>query len=336
MAMSKLKQIERLEKVEKPKKENTKTFKINFNPSVESYKEVLKIKNLSIGYDKPLFNITLNVLKKDKLGIIGLNGIGKSTLIKTLIGELKPLSGKFVFGDLVNIGYFSQKLDNLNQNNTIYEEISNSFPNMSSNEIRSLLGSFLISGDDVNKKISVLSGGEKVRVSMCKILNKKPNVLIMDEPTNHLDILSKEQIQNLLKDYTGTIIMVSHDRYLIKNVCNRILELKSDGNFNLYNYGYQEYLEKRELLDEPKTVENQKPMSVKKTITNSSSNSINSIEKEISKIEKEIQNLNNELLKEEVYMNALESKKITEKLNILNEKYEEKLLEWEELSIKKV
>lgn len=336
MAMSKLKQIERLEKVEKPKKENTKTFKINFNPKVESYKEVLKIKNLSIGYDKPLFNITLNVLKKDKIGIIGLNGIGKSTLIKTLIGELKPLSGKFVFGDLVNIGYFSQKLDNLNPNNTIYEEISNSFPNMSSNEIRSLLGSFLISGDDVNKKISVLSGGEKVRVSMCKILNKKPNVLIMDEPTNHLDILSKEQIQNLLKEYTGTIIMVSHDRYLIKNVCNRILELKSDGNFNLYNYGYQEYLEKRELLDEPKTDEKQKTMSVKKTITNPSSNSINSIEKEISKIEKEIQNLNNELLKEEVYMNALESKKITEKLNILNEKYEEKLLEWEELSIKKV
>jgi len=215
-AMSKLRQIERMVLIDKPQKESTKSFKINFDPDFESYREVLKLKNLSIGYERPLATISLKLERGDKLGIIGENGSGKSTLLKTLIGELKPLSGKFTFGEKTTIAYFSQQLDNLNPNNTIYDEIDKAFPSLSPQEIRTLLGCFEFTGEEVFKQIKELSGGEKVRVSLCKILYTKPNVLILDEPTNHLDIISKNTIKNMLNSYKGTIIMVSHDRYLIK------------------------------------------------------------------------------------------------------------------------
>lgn len=244
MAMSKLKQIERMAIIDKPQKENLKTFKINFNPELESYKDVLKVKNLSIGYDKELSNLTFNVERGDKLGIIGSNGIGKSTLLKTLMGQVNQLSGKYVFGNRVNIAYFSQQLENLNLENTIYDEIDKEFPSLTPNELRTLLGTFEFTGDDVFKTIKDLSGGEKVRVSLCKILYHKPNVLILDEPTNHLDIISKNTIEQMLKSYQGTIIMVSHDRYLIKNVCNKLLVFNQNTT-DFYKFGYQEYLEKR-------------------------------------------------------------------------------------------
>ena len=332
MAMSKLKQIERMVKIDKPQKENNRTFKSNFSPNQESYRDVLKVKNLFIGYDKELSRVTFNVERKDKLGIIGENGIGKSTLLKTIMGFISPLGGKYTFGDKVNIGYFSQQLDNIDPSKTIYEEIDNAFPSMSPTEIRSLLGAFDFHGDEVFKNISSLSGGEKVRVSLCKILNSRPNVLILDEPTNHLDIINKNTIEKMLKEYNGTIIMVSHDRYLIKNVCTKLLVFNKD-EVVLYNYGYDEYLEKRKVVKESEIIKKENKVS-KKEVNINLIKEINKIEKVINNKEKELAKLNKELLKEEVYMDISKAKAIQEKIKIITKEIEIKTKEWETLADK--
>ena len=332
MAMSKLKQIERMKLIDKPDKANTKSFKINFSPEMNSYRDVLRVKNLSIGYDRELCKLSFDVERGDKLGIIGENGIGKSTFLKTIMGEVFSLGGKFIFGDRVNIGYFSQALDNLNYDNSIYEEIDKEFPRLTPNEIRTLLGTFEFSGDDVFKKIRDLSGGEKVRVSLCKILNKKPNVLILDEPTNHLDIISKDTIEKMLTSYKGTIIMVSHDRYLIKNVCNKLLVMEQ-GIGTLYNYGYQEYLDKTKINNVKKDFKvEKKKISNKKVDTFDVNKEIKKVEKEIFELEERLSNLNNELLKEEVYMDINKANLIKLEIDIVNKDIEKKTLEWDEIT----
>ena len=333
MAMSKLKQIEKMVKIDKPNKSNTKTFKINLKTEENSYRDVLKVKNLSIGYDKELCKLSFNLERQDKLGIIGENGIGKSTLIKTLTGLLPPLSGKYIYGDRVSIGYFSQNFENLDNNNTVYEEIDKTYPSMTPNEIRTLLGSFEFTGEDVFKKINDLSGGEKVKLSLCKILNNKPNLLILDEPTNHLDIISKDTIEKILTNYNGTIIMVSHDRYLINNVCNKLLVFENN-EAKLYNYGYKEYLEKRK-VEIPISKEEPK---IKKTkvINNSVDNTskLNKIMKEIELLDNDLKKLNNKLLEKEVYMNVVKAKEIEQEILNITNKIEEKTNEWESLANK--
>ena len=332
MAMSKLKQIERMKLIDKPDKANTKSFKINCSPEMNSYRDVLRVKNLSIGYDRELCKLSFDVERGDKLGIIGENGIGKSTFLKTIMGEVSSLGGKFIFGDRVNIGYFSQALDNLNYDNSIYEEIDKEFPRLTPNEIRTLLGTFEFSGDDVFKKIRDLSGGEKVRVSLCKILNKKPNVLILDEPTNHLDIISKDTIEKMLTSYKGTIIMVSHDRYLIKNVCNKLLVMEQ-GIGTLYNYGYQEYLDKTKINNVKKDFKvEKKKISNKKVDTFDVNKEIKRVEKDIFELEERLSNLNNELLKEEVYMDINKANLIKLEIDIVNKDIEKRTNEWDELT----
>jgi len=333
MAMSKLKQIEKMKVIEKPQKENQKTFKISFDPELESYREVLKIKNLSIGYTQELCKIDLEVNRKDKIGIIGSNGSGKSTFLKTILGEIPKLGGKFVFGKNANIAYFSQQLENLDSNKTIYEEIESSFPSLSEKEIRTLLGTFEFTKEDVFKYIKDLSGGEKVRVSLCKLLYTKPNVLILDEPTNHLDIISKSTIERLLKDYQGTVIMVSHDRYLIKNVCTRLLVFKNK-EVEIYNYGYQEYLEKRNISKEDKIVPKKNQVKESTSLTKNQYNinkEIQKVERKITTLEKKIDTLTNELYKKEVYSNQLKSSQIQKEINIVQEELDENIILWEEL-----
>ena len=333
MAMSKLKQIEKMIKIDKPNKSNTKTFKINLKTEENSYRDVLKVKNLSIGYDKELCKLSFNLERQDKLGIIGENGIGKSTLIKTLTGLIPPLSGKYIYGDRVSIGYFSQNFENLDNNNTVYEEIDKTYPSMTPNEIRTLLGSFEFTGEDVFKKINDLSGGEKVKLSLCKILNNKPNLLILDEPTNHLDIISKDTIEKILTNYNGTIIMVSHDRYLINNVCNKLLVFENN-EAKLYNYGYKEYLEKRKvdiptLKEEPKKDKNKV---INKTVDNTSK--LNKIMKEIELLDNDLKKLNNKLLEKEIYMNVVKAKEIEQEILNITNKIEDKTNEWESLANK--
>lgn len=333
MAMSKLKQIEKMIRIDKPNKSNTKTFKINLKTEENSYRDVLKVKNLSIGYDKELCKLSFNLERQDKLGIIGENGIGKSTLIKTLTGLIPPLSGKYIYGDKVSIGYFSQNFENLDNNNTVYEEIDKAYPSMTPNEIRTLLGSFEFTGEDVFKKINDLSGGEKVKLSLCKILNNKPNLLILDEPTNHLDIISKDTIEKILTNYNGTIIMVSHDRYLINNVCNKLLVFENK-EAKLYNYGYKEYLEKRK-VDIPilkEDTKNKKTKVINSSVDNTSK--LNKIMKEIELLDNDLKKFNNKLLEKEVYMNVAKAKEIEQEILNITNKIEEKTNEWESLANK--
>lgn len=331
MAMAKLKQIERMAIIEKPQRENLKSFKINFNPELESYKEVLKVKNLLIGYDKELANLTFSIERGDKLGIIGANGRGKSTLLKTLLGEISQLGGKYIFGNQANIAYFSQQLENLHPSKTIYEEIDDEFPSLTPNEIRTLLGTFEFTGEEVFKNIKDLSGGEKVRVSLCKILYHKPNVLILDEPTNHLDIISKNTIEKMLQSYQGTIIMVSHDRYLIKNICNKLLVFNKNRAY-FYKFGYEEYLSNRKDSELDEQMLEKKPKEKKEKIVNYNlTKEIQKIERKIERLEKERGLLHEELYKKEVYMDLSKSATIQKEINNLTKEIAENTEIWEEL-----
>ena len=223
MAMSKLKQIERMVKREAPNKYDLTTFKTNFIIEKQSGKDVLFAKDLEIGYDKTLQKISLNVYRGQKIGIIGENGIGKSTLLKTLVGIIPKISGEFEFGHNVQIGYFDQQMALLDSEKTVLEDFSEEFPNLTTTELRNSLAAFMFYGEDVFKKINMLSGGEKVRLQLCKILKKGPNLLILDEPTNHMDIIGKESLELLLKEYTGTIIFVSHDRFFVNKIADTLL-----------------------------------------------------------------------------------------------------------------
>lgn len=223
MAMSKLKQIVRMVKIEAPNKYDLTTFKTNFIIEKQSGKDVLFAKDLEIGYDKTLQKISLNVYRGQKIGIIGENGIGKSTLLKTLVGIIPKISGEFEFGHNVQIGYFDQQMSLLDSEKTVLEDFSEEFPNLTTTELRTSLAAFMFYGEDVFKKINMLSGGEKVRLQLCKILKKGPNLLILDEPTNHMDIIGKESLELLLKEYTGTIIFVSHDRFFVNKIADTLL-----------------------------------------------------------------------------------------------------------------
>jgi len=229
MAMSKLKQIERMVKIEAPNRYDLTTFKTNFTISKQSGKDILYAKDLKIGYDKVIGEVSFNLYRGQKLAIIGENGIGKSTLLKTLVGKINKLGGELEFGHNVDIGYFDQQIALSDSDKTVIEDFSENFPNLTTTELRNSLAAFMFYGDDVFKQIKMLSGGEKVRLTLCKILKNGPNVLILDEPTNHMDIIGKESLEMLLKEYKGTIIVVSHDRFFVNKIADCLLVLKKSG-----------------------------------------------------------------------------------------------------------
>ena len=238
---SRIKMLEKMEIIPPPEKQDNRAFKSKIKPEVESGNEVLSCVNLKIGYNgEPLACINLNLTKGERLGVIGGNGLGKSTFLNVLNNKLAPISGHFKFGYNVQIGYFEQISSKSSSSKTIYEEFSDEFPKLNDREIRSSLGAFLFSGNDVNKKMCSLSGGELVRLSLCKILERKPNVLILDEPTNHLDITSKETLENLLLSYTETIIFVSHDRYFTNKIATKLL-IFEPGEAKVFEGTYHEY-----------------------------------------------------------------------------------------------
>ena len=255
MALSKLKQIERMVKVEEPNKYDLKTFKTNFKLNKETGSFILRAEDLEIGYcENRIAKVNLELYKGQKLGIVGGYGTGKSTLLKTIMGIQNPISGKIELGHNIEIGYFDQKMAEINSNKTIYDDFSEEFPGLTVTEVRNSLAAFMFCGDEVFKEINMLSGGEKVRFALCKILKKGPNVLILDEPTNHMDIVGKETLENLLKEYTGTIIFVSHDRFLVKKIADSILAFEN-GDVHFYKYGYDEYIEKSGRLVQETTEE---------------------------------------------------------------------------------
>lgn len=243
MAQSKQKAIDRMVIIEAPDKYDNKTFHATFQPEKETGNDVLYTSELAIGYDHPLSVVSLDLKRGEKLGILGGNGLGKSTFLKTIVGKIPALSGEYRFGTNVQIGYFDQQMAMYTSNKTVLDDFWDEYPNLTETEARNALGAFLFSGEDVFKNVNMLSGGEKVRLALCKILKTRPNVLVLDEPTNHMDIVGKETLESMLKDYKGTLIFVSHDRYFVKKVATQLLVFE-DGTTNLYQFGYEQYQEK--------------------------------------------------------------------------------------------
>ena len=223
MAQAKLRQIERLGSAEAPDRYDLKSFHAHFSPEQESVRRVLEVRELSVGYERVLANVTFTLERGARLGIIGDNGTGKSTFVKTIMGELEPLGGGFEFGQNTDVGDFDQQMAHFKSEKTVKDEFHDAFPHLTETEARTALGSFLFSGDDVFKRVDDLSGGERVRLALCKIFKRRPNVLVLDEPTNHIDIIGKETLEGMLAAYEGTLIVVSHDRYLMNKLADRLL-----------------------------------------------------------------------------------------------------------------
>ena len=243
-AHSKQMAIEHMDKIEKPRRFDTRAFHARYIPRIESYTNVIQAKNLKIGYDHVLSEVSFLLQKKERLAIIGENGKGKSTLLKTLIGEIPALGGEFKFGQNVEWGYFDQQKavqDGADPEQTVMDNFWQEYPDYLREDVRSALGGFLFSGEDVMKKMGQLSGGEKVRLSLCKMLQTRPNLLILDEPTNHMDIIGKEALEQMLNEYEGTVLFVSHDRYFISRIATQILEF-SQTAVKQYNMNYEDYL----------------------------------------------------------------------------------------------
>lgn len=335
MAMSKLKQIERMVKIEEPNKYDLTTFKTNFEIKKQSGNEVLSVRNLRIGYNEELQNISFNLYKGQKLGIVGENGIGKSTLLKTLVNRINKIGGDFNFGYNVTIGYFDQQMALLDSNKTVIDDFSEEFPNLTTTEIRNSLASFMFYGEDVFKEVKMLSGGEKVRLQLCKILKKGPNLLILDEPTNHMDIIGKETLENLLQNYDGTVIFVSHDRFFVNKIADCLLIFEKD-KVTYFDGKYNEYEGKRVEEVQEKVIEVKKEKIVNNTYLiqkekNKILTKIKKLERDIEEYEGKVENLNEELLKEEIYTDYEKVQEIQNQINELKEKIDNNMEKLEKL-----
>ncbi|MCQ2518605.1 MAG: ATP-binding cassette domain-containing protein [Lachnospiraceae bacterium] len=239
--------IEHMVKVEKPVRFDTKSFHALFEPLRESYNDVILTNRLRIGYDSVLSEVTFSLHKKERIAILGENGKGKSTLLKTLVGIIPPLGGSFTIGTNVDYGYFDQQeavINNADPEQTVLDNFWERYPKLLRNDVRSALGAFMFSGEEVEKKMGQLSGGELVRLALCKMFYTKPNLLILDEPTNHMDMIGKEALEQMLQSFNGTVLFVSHDRYFIRQIATGILEFSNDG-VRLYDGGYDAYLEEK-------------------------------------------------------------------------------------------
>ncbi len=254
MAQSKLKEIERLGTADAPRRFDTATFFSSFQPEYESVRDALIVNNLEFGYDKPLGRISLNVERGQKIGVIGGNGTGKSTLLKTITGRVPALSGDVRFGVKTRVGYFDQSIASSDSESSVIDDFRAEFPELNDGEIRKCLGGFLLSGDDVFKRVKDLSGGEKVRLALAKIFKHRPNFLILDEPTNHMDIIGKETLEKLLIDFSGTVIVVSHDRYLINRVAKSLVVFDKNGA-KYFDGTFEEYEESLVAIDEKEETE---------------------------------------------------------------------------------
>lgn len=341
MAMSRLHQLEKMDILERPNKIEAITFKTNMDNIVMPSRDIFILDNLGVGYDRVLYKLNLYIRRGDKLGVIGPNGLGKSTILKTLVGLIPSLGGSFTVGHNVSIGYFDQNLAMLNEKHTVLEEFMAKFPKVSEYEARCSLGSFLFKGDEVLKKIEVLSGGERVRLQLCKILYTKPNVLILDEPTNHLDIVGREYLESILSEYQGTVLFVSHDRYFISKVATSLLVLAKD-NYHLFKGNYKEYLESfkgqnidnntsKNIDDYNKNKSDALDESKKKVNTYNLGKEINKLEREIKKLEERIKSLEESLYLEEVYSDYDKLNQVNNEIKEDKERLEELNTKWLEL-----
>lgn len=338
MAQSKLKEIERLGTVETPRRFDTSTFASSFQPEYESVRDALFVKDLVFGYDKPLGEISLAVERGQKIGVIGSNGTGKSTLLKTITGLIPPLSGDVRFGVKTRVGYFDQTIAATKSELSVLEDFRAEFPELNDGEIRKTLGGFLLSGDDVFKCVKDLSGGEKVRLALSKIFRRRPNFLILDEPTNHMDIIGKETLEKLLMDFSGTVIVVSHDRYLINRVAKSLIVFEN-GGVRYFDGTFDEYEEREKETTEE--VAKEKPEKTKKTggerYVESKEEArrkhrVEFLEKKITALEEELSRAQAKFDDETVNTDYKKVMAVEEEIKTIEEKLDPLITEWTELS----
>ena len=348
-AESREKALQKIERIDRPESLPDK-MRLTLTPKILSGNDVLHGEELSKSYgERHLFsNAFIDVKREEKVAIVGPNGVGKSTFLKILLKKVLPDSGFFRLGSNVNIGYYDQEQQNFDESKTVFQEISDTYPNMTNGEVRNVLAAFVFTGDDVFKPISALSGGEKGRLSLAKIMLSKANFLILDEPTNHLDMLSKEILENAINSYEGTVLYVSHDRYFINKTATTVLELTPDG-FVKYMGNYDYYIEKKTLKEREEQL-----FGTKEETENTSSetndvkadwqsrkeqqaeerrikNKIAKTEREIEEAENKIASLEEELSKPEVATDAVKAAEIFEEKTKIEEHLEELMVQWEEL-----
>ncbi|WP_066892360.1 ribosomal protection-like ABC-F family protein [Clostridium nigeriense] len=345
-AESREKVLDKMEKIDAPDKDK-EASKIKFETSVKSGHDVLHIENLSKSYgENRLFSgLNIDLKRGEKVALIGENGRGKTTLFKIILNNIEADNGKVLLGTNVNVGYYDQEQSDLNLDKTIIDEVWDEFPILTTSKLRGALASFLFTGDDVFKVINTLSGGEKCRINLLKLMLSRSNLLLLDEPTNHLDIISREALEDALLTYDGTLMVISHDRYFLNKVINRILELKEDGvKEYLGNYSY--YQEKKinpnrfEILEElasgktkTQLKEEKKKRREQEKEEKAQKLKLKKIEEDIAKSEDNLLSLQEKLCLEEVYSNPSESERISKEIKILEEEIASLYEEWENLEI---
>ena len=344
MAKSRQKVLDKMELIDNPKKDD-KAANIEFNIKEQSGRDVLMIENLKVGYDgKQVGNAyNFSVYKGDRIAIVGRNGIGKSTLIKTIAKKQNAISGSVHYGSKVSLGYYDQKQAEFESSKTILNELWDEYPLMKEAEVRTVLGRFLFRGDSVLKIVRDLSGGEKARLQLAKLMLEKNNLLVLDEPTNHLDITSKQVLEDALENYEGTIVFVSHDRYFINKIANKVLDITGD-DYSIYLGNYDYYLEKREQeliakkLKEEETDEVQEKVANDYVLGKEEKKRIRKLERtreelleKIESLEEKVTIVNNELTKEEVYTDAIKVQEYNEELRSLNQEIEDLNNTWLEI-----
>lgn len=343
MAKSRQKVLDKMEIIDNPRKDD-KAANIEFRIKEQSGRDVLIINDLQVGYEEQVGQkYNFSVYKGDRLAIVGKNGIGKSTLIKTIAKKQKKLGGNIQYGSKVSLGYYDQKQAEFESSKTILNELWDEYPLMIEAEVRTVLGRFLFRGDDVLKIVRDLSGGEKARLQLAKLMLEKNNLLILDEPTNHLDITSKQVLEEALENYEGTILFVSHDRYFINKIANKVFDITEEG-YNIYLGNYDYYLEKREQEKIAKRLKEEKIAEavVKEVndyvLSKEEKRRIRKLERtcdelivQIDELESKIKIVNEELMKEEVYTDAVKTQEWNGKLKKLTSELEEKNNSWLEI-----
>jgi ATP-binding cassette subfamily F protein 3 len=347
-AQSRRKQLEKMTLMEKPNGDE-KTASISFEIERQSGNDVLKVNHVTLGYDpnEPIVkNINFSITRGESIALVGPNGIGKSTLLKAIVQKIKPLSGNIEYGSNVTIGYYDQEQAELSSNKRVLNELWDDYPTKTEKEIRTILGNFLFSGDDVLKTVSTLSGGEKARLALAKLMLQKANFLILDEPTNHLDLDSKEVLENALIDYPGTILFVSHDRYFINRIATKVLELSKDG-VTEYLGDYDYYVNKKEEMQELQQLKKQQESKEESNHSKSSyelekeakklerqrKRRIQEIEDEIALLESKISENEEILCDPSIYQDHEKVQAINEEINKDKALLEELMNEWEALHI---
>ena len=348
-AESRQKQLEKIERVEAPQT-YSENMRLSLDISKESGKDVLTVHNLSKSFDqKKLFwDINFEIKRGERVAIIGDNGTGKTTLLKIINGLLEPDTGEVIYGSNVSVAYYDQEHQVLHMDKTLFDELSDTYPEMTNTQIRNILAAFLFTGEDVYKKIADLSGGERGRVSLVKLMLSKANFLLLDEPTNHLDIVSKDVLENALNNFPGTVCYVSHDRYFINKTATRILDLTENRLLNyIGNYDY--YIKKREAVEEAtnltSTEQAEKPADVseskKEWIDNKTvqaqkkkvKNALNKCEKEISEIEDKLQAVDEEFANPENASNVGKLMELQKQKEALEKRLDKLMEDWEELTL---